>query len=117
MTRSKSVVKGVNNREQLLESQMILKQRINRGHMEKGVSIMDEYSILISPEAVIGQDTRIMPGTVIEGRTVIGSKCVVGPNAHLINAVLGDRVQIASSTVRNASVADDTVVPPYQLIQ
>ena len=117
MTRSKSVVKGVNNREQLLESQMILKERINHGHMEKGVSIMDEYSILISPEAVIGQDTRIMPGTVIEGQTVIGSQCVIGPNAHLINAVLGDRVQVASSTVRNASVADDTFVPPYQLIQ
>ncbi len=117
MTRSKSIVKGVNNRQQLLESQMILRQRINSAHMEEGVSIMDDYSILIAPEAVIGRDTRIMPGTVIEGHTVIGSQCIIGPNAHLIDATLGDRVQIASSTVRNASVADDTFVPPYQLIQ
>ena len=117
MTRDTSVVKGVNNRQQLLESQMILKHRINRGHMEEGVSIMDEYSILISPEAEIGRDTRIMPGTVIEGHTVIGSRCIVGPNAHLIDATLGDRVQIASSTVQNATVADDTIVPPYQWIK
>lgn len=117
MTRDTSVVKGVNNRMQLLESQTILRRRINRSHMEEGITILDEQSILISPEAKIGRDSRLYPGTIIEGKSVIGEGCVLGPNTHLVNACLGDHVVIENAVVRNALVPADTVVDPFTVIQ
>ena len=37
----------------------------------------------ISIDAEIGRDTIIHPGVVIEGKTVIGEDCVIGPNSQI----------------------------------
>ena len=117
MTRDTSVVKGVNNRMQLLESQDILRHRINRAHMENGITILDQQSILISPEAEIGRDSKIYPGTIIEGKTIIGEGCVIGPNAHLVDAKLGNDVRVENAVIRGASIPDGTEVEPFRVIR
>ncbi len=117
MTRDTSVVKGVNNRVQLLESQMIMRSRINKAHMENGISILDEQSVLISPTAQIGRDSRIYPGTVIEGRTVIGEHCTIGPNTHLVDAVIGDEAQVMHSVVIGGTVEAGAQVGPFAVIR
>lgn len=117
ITKDVTVVKGVNNRVQLLETQMIMRDRINRRHMEDGVTILDQQSILISPEVTIGKDTCIYPGAILEGCTRIGEECIIGPNTHLANAVVGDKAVIENSTVRNTVVAAGAKIGPYEVIQ
>ena len=76
---------GVNSREQLAQATAIMKQRINRKHMDNGVTLIDPHHTYIDPEVEIGQDTVIEPGCIIEGNTSIGENCLIGYNTKIRN--------------------------------
>ena len=65
---------GVNSRVQLAEAAGIMRERVNRKHMENGVTIIDPANTYIDPGVKIGMDTVILPGCVLEGDTVIGDR-------------------------------------------
>ena len=58
---------GVNDRVALSQAEMYMKERINKRHMQNGVTLIDPMNTYISPDARIGQDTVIYPGTVLKG--------------------------------------------------
>jgi bifunctional UDP-N-acetylglucosamine pyrophosphorylase/glucosamine-1-phosphate N-acetyltransferase len=76
-------VLGFNDQAQLAEIRAILRRRILRGHLARGVEIVDPSTTFIDAEVSIEPGASIQPCTVIEGRTSIASGCVVGPFAHL----------------------------------
>ena len=47
-----------------------------------------EIHTLVS-EAIIGADTVIQPGVIIEGKTTIGKNCTIGPNSHIVSSTIG----------------------------
>lgn len=108
---------GVNSRVQLAEAAEILKKRINRKHMENGVTLVDPANTYIGTDVVIGQDTVILPGCVIEGKTVIGADCEIGPNSRLTDMQIGDGVQFQSSTALESSIGNNTTVGPFAYIR
>lgn len=84
---------GVNSRADLAKVNSIMQQRINKFHMENGVSIIDPNSSFISYGTKIGKDSIIYPFTVIERNVKIGRRCFIGPFAHLREGnSLGDDV-------------------------
>ena len=54
-------------------------QRILDHWMREGVTIVDPASTYIDAEAVLAPDTRLWPGTIIQGASRIGSHCEIGP--------------------------------------
>ncbi|MFT4200121.1 gamma carbonic anhydrase family protein [Gordonia sp. (in: high G+C Gram-positive bacteria)] len=64
----------------------------------------------------VGEKTNIQDGTIIHCTvlhpTVIGARCVVGHNAHIEGAVIGDDVLIASASVvlNGSTVGDGAIV-------
>lgn len=52
---------GVNSRVQLAEAAKIMKHRINRKHMESGVTLVDPENTYIGSDVKIGMDTVILP--------------------------------------------------------
>ena len=58
-------------------------------------------------------DTVIQPGVIIEGKTVIGEDCVIGPNSHIVNSTIGDATTIHSSVVLDSTVGNETAVGPF----
>jgi len=80
-------VLGINTRVQLAEVEQKMRQRINRRHMENGVTLIDPNNTYIEPDVVIGCDTIIYPGNVLEGRTVIGEECILYPNSRIVNSL------------------------------
>jgi bifunctional UDP-N-acetylglucosamine pyrophosphorylase/glucosamine-1-phosphate N-acetyltransferase len=108
---------GVNSRVQLAEAERILKERINRFHMENGVTIVDPANTYIGADVKIGMDTVIYPGCVIEGNTVIGEDCKVGPSCRLTDMVLSDNVTIQFTTAMESSIGSGTKVGPYAYIR
>lgn len=108
---------GVNSRVQLAEAEAVMRNRINRYHMENGVTIIDPSRTYIDTDAVIGCDTVLLPGVVIEGKTVIGEDCVVGPDSRLTDTKLGNGVKFQYSTAIESSVDDNTTVGPYAYIR
>src|ERR1019366_9391878 len=67
---------GVNNRVQLAEAEQLLRHRTLERHMYAGVTIVDPATTYIDDEVQIGVDTVILPGTMITGKTSIGTDCV-----------------------------------------
>ena len=60
--------------------------------IEEGVEI--EPGVVIGKEVHIGQGTRIAAGSVIGYRTYIGRECMIGPNATITHALIGNNVTV-----------------------
>ncbi len=108
---------GVNDRVQLSEAEKLMRARINRGHMLGGVTLIDPDSTYIGPDVVIGTDTVIYPGAILEGRTKVGDNVIIGQNCRLVNAEIARGVDIWSSTIIDSSVDEGTHVGPYAYIR
>lgn len=108
---------GVNSRVELAEAERILRSRINRKHMENGVTIIDPQNTYIGSDVEIGRDTVIYPGNVIEGNTVIKENCVLYPNSRISDSIIEREVTIQSSVILEAVIGEGTTVGPYAYIR
>ncbi|MBQ6820641.1 MAG: bifunctional UDP-N-acetylglucosamine diphosphorylase/glucosamine-1-phosphate N-acetyltransferase GlmU [Clostridium sp.] len=108
---------GVNSRVQLAEAEEILRKRINKRHMENGVTLIDPNSIYIGDDVVIGRDTIIYPGNVIEGNTTIGEDVTLYPNSRISNSIISNNVEIQSSVVIDSEIGEGTTVGPFAYIR
>ncbi|MEQ8196703.1 MAG: bifunctional UDP-N-acetylglucosamine diphosphorylase/glucosamine-1-phosphate N-acetyltransferase GlmU [Clostridiaceae bacterium] len=108
---------GVNSRIELAKAEEVLRERINKKHLENGITIIDPKTTYIGPEVEIGQDTIIYPGNVIEGNTKIGSDCVLYPNSRVTDSEIGDRVEIQSSVIVESKIGEETTVGPFAYIR
>ena len=74
-------------------------------------------TIVIDEDVRVGGDTVILPYSQLSGATNVGSACVIGPSAVIVNSRLGDRVTVRSSTVEDSVIADDADVGPYSHVR
>lgn len=104
---------GINSRVQLANAERILRERKAVELMENGVTIMDPTSTFIDPQVVVGQDTIIYPFTWLEGNTVVGSDCEIGPNTRLTDTKIGDCVTMHFAYAHECEVESGAIVGPY----
>ncbi len=110
-------IRAINNKIQLAEAEAVMRKRINNRLMEKGAILIDPKTTYIGDGVVIGEDSIIFPGCILEGQTVIGQESKIGPNSRLQNAKIGDRVRVENATVLDSSIDDDSNVGPYAYIR
>lgn len=108
---------GVNSRAQLAEAQRIIFKRALNKHMTNGVSIADVSSTYISMDAIIGRDTIIYPGTVIEGKTEIGEDCIIGPNTRITESKIGNGVTIQDSVIKESRISENANIGPFAYLR
>jgi bifunctional UDP-N-acetylglucosamine pyrophosphorylase/glucosamine-1-phosphate N-acetyltransferase len=104
---------GVNSREQLALVGSIMGERINRGWMERGVTIVAPEQTFIGPDASVGADTTVWPGSIIVGATTVGCRCAIGPNTRITDSVLADDTTVEYSVVVDSKIAAGVRVGPY----
>ena len=104
---------GVNSRVQLAEAEATLRARTNRALMDAGVTIIDPSNTYVDESVVIGADTVLYPGTVLEGATVIGEECHIGPHTRLSNVVVGNGNTIHFTYGHDCEIKDGTDIGPY----
>ena len=104
---------GINNRAHLAEAEAALRQRINQRWMLSGVTILDPATTYIHAEVTIGQDTTIMPNTMLQGATTIGENCTLGPNTIITDTQIGNRCNILASVLEDAKVDNNVEIGPY----
>ena len=107
----------VNDRAQLALAEEILRRRILDAHMRAGVTVRDPASTHIEARVEIGRDTVILPGTFLRGETKIGSDCVIGPSADLLDTLVGDGALVEHSVGRGAAVGSGANVGPYAYLR
>ena len=85
--------------------------------MHNGVTLIDPSNTYISLNAKIGKDTIIYPGTNIQGDSVIGENCVIGPNSHIISSTIGDNTSIETSKVIDSIIDKNCKIGPFAHIR
>jgi len=105
---------GINDRKQLAEVAAILRRRILDRLMAEGVTVLDPASTFVDDSVRIGADSVLYPGVILEGQTVIGRDCVVGPGCHVVSSRLGDGVALKPYCVlTEARVEDGAQLGPF----
>ena len=106
-------VLGINNRVELAHLEDIQRRRIRERWMLLGVTITDPSSVMIDGGVTIGQDTVILPNTMLLGDTTIGSNCEVGPGSVVKDSTIGDRCRVTSSALEDAVMESGVDIGPF----
>jgi len=104
---------GINNRAHLAEATAVMRKRINEYWMVSGVTLVDPEATYIEPEVAIGKDTTVWPGTYLQGSTVVGEDCEIGPNAIVRDTQIGNGCKIFMSVLDQALVEDQVDIGPF----
>jgi bifunctional UDP-N-acetylglucosamine pyrophosphorylase/glucosamine-1-phosphate N-acetyltransferase len=104
---------GVNTRVELAAAEDVLRRRIRERHMLAGVTFHDPSSSLVDADVEIAPDVVIEHGTVLEGKTRIGTGTRIGPYAVVRDTTIGDRCRVEGSVLEGATLEDDVRIGPY----
>jgi bifunctional UDP-N-acetylglucosamine pyrophosphorylase/glucosamine-1-phosphate N-acetyltransferase len=104
---------GINTQEHLAEAESVLRRRINREWMLRGVRMTDPATTYIGPDVEIGADTVVHPSSHLEGRTVIGEGCRIGPSTIVRGSTVGSNCRVEASVLEGATLEDDVSVGPF----
>lgn len=113
LSENNSAVLGANDRKGLLALNEIARAKVIQKHLENGVEFVCTDGVIISPDAEIGADTKILPGTIIMGRTKIGSGCTIGPDSRLTDTVVGDFSVLDNTVASSAQVGSNVSIGPF----
>jgi bifunctional UDP-N-acetylglucosamine pyrophosphorylase/glucosamine-1-phosphate N-acetyltransferase len=116
-------IRGVNSRQDLYMVTDILRKRVIRKWMERGVTFIDPETTMVHTSASLGRDSIIYPNTYIEGTTSIGKNCTIYQGSRIYNSSLGDNVTVKDSTLieesrarRGASIGPFAHIRPGSVI-
>ena len=107
----------VSNAESTYVVQEQIRRRINMEWMQKGVMLVDPNTTHISPKAVLESGCTILPGCMIHGQSTVAKGAVIGPNAWLKSARIGENVTVNASQVIESTVGANTTVGPFAYIR
>jgi bifunctional UDP-N-acetylglucosamine pyrophosphorylase / glucosamine-1-phosphate N-acetyltransferase len=104
---------GVNNRVQLAQVEAIQRRRILEQWMLAGVTIRDAASVYIDADVTLGQDTLVLPNTMLLGRTCVGEGCEIGPTSVVRDSTIGDRCRVTASVLEEATLEHEVDIGPF----
>lgn len=108
---------GVNDRVQLARVEKIQNSRLVKAAMLSGVTMIDPDTVHLGADVVIGQDTVLYPSVILEGKTVIGSHCHIGPNTRLTDCEVGEGTEVANSVGVESRIGCNTHVGPFAYLR
>ncbi len=117
MVKDNYEVKGINNKEELSQSEGILKDRKIKELLSSGVSIVDADNVYISYDAKIGGDTVVYPGAFIDTGVSIGKNCIIKGASYISNSKIGDESTVLYSYIEGAVIDKKVKVGPFSHIR
>ena len=110
-------VEGVNDRVQLAALARTYNRRVCEHWMREGVTILDPETTWIEDDVTIGRDATILPGSFLQGHTVIGEDALIGPYTTLIDAVVDDGAIVERSRVQESHIGARTNIGPWTYLR
>jgi bifunctional UDP-N-acetylglucosamine pyrophosphorylase/glucosamine-1-phosphate N-acetyltransferase len=109
---------GINIQEDLEKARQLMRYRIIKRWMNRGISFIDATSVFISSDVKMGRGTTVYPNVHLEGGTRVGKGCMIYPNVRIQDSIIGDGAVIKDSTLIEGSVVKDrAVVGPFAHIR
>ena len=85
----------------------------HRRWLLNGVTMFDPRQTFIDVDVRIAQDVTLLPGTILQGHTVIGAGCEIGPNTRLVDCTVGEGSTVDSTVAVNAAIGNHATVGPF----
>ncbi len=104
---------GVNDRWQLALAERELRARTNRHWLLNGVTMLDPRQTFIDVTVKLGRDVTVYPGSMLQGSTVVGDGCEIGPDTRLVDCAVGSGAAVEHTVGHDAEVGSGAVVGPY----
>jgi len=104
---------GINDRVQLAAAENIMRQRVLERQMYAGVTIIDPATTYIDADVEIGNDTIILPGSMITGKTRIGLACRIGPGTIIDQSILGNGCIVRNSVLEGTTLEEGVSIGPF----
>lgn len=110
-------VEGVNDRVQLAALSKAYNRRICERWMADGVTILDPETTWIEDDVELARDVTVLPGTFLQGHTVIGEGAVVGPYTTLIDATVDAGAAVERSRVQGTHIGANATIGPWTYLR
>jgi len=107
---------GVNDRWQLALAERELRSRTNRRWLLNGVTMLDPRQTFVDVTVKLGRDVTLYPGTILQGDTVIGDGCEIGPQTRLSDCTVGAGSRVEHTVGRDAEIGEGAQVGPYAFL-
>jgi bifunctional UDP-N-acetylglucosamine pyrophosphorylase/glucosamine-1-phosphate N-acetyltransferase len=106
-------ITGINDRRQLATAYDILQMRVKDDWMKAGVTFIDPDSTTIDDTVKIAVDVIIEPQTHLRGDTIIGQGSRIGPGSLIENSTIGNNVTVFYSVITDSHVQANSRIGPY----
>lgn len=107
----------VKDRMTLAKAEKLMRERLVEKHMRNGVTFHFPESVYIEDGVEIGADTEIFGNTELLKGTKIGKNCVIGTGSRLLEAEIGDNVEVLNSVVLQSKIDSGTHVGPFAYVR
>ena len=107
------IIKGANDRKDLLALNTYARMAVIEKHLENGVEFTCLDGITIERDVKIGAGSEILSGTILRKGTVIGENCIIGPNTILENCKIGCNVKLNNVQAYDSTVDDGVKIGPW----
>ena len=104
---------GVDDRWQLALVERELRARTNRRWLLEGVTMLDPRQTFIDVTVELGRDITLFPGTMLQGRTVVGDGSEIGPHTRLVDCVVGAGCVVQNTVAEDAEIGNGAKVGPF----
>lgn len=108
---------GVNDRVQLSVAEAELRKRTNTAWLQRGVTMLDPGRTYIDATVQLSTDVTLFPGTMLQGRCVVGPGAELGPDTRLVDCVVGAGARVEQTVGRDAEIGDRAQVGPFAVLE
>ncbi|WP_295088006.1 bifunctional UDP-N-acetylglucosamine diphosphorylase/glucosamine-1-phosphate N-acetyltransferase GlmU [Ruminococcus sp.] len=107
------IIKGANDRKDLLELNTYARMAVINKHLANGVEFTCTDGVVIERSVEIGVGTEILPNTILRRNTSVGQNCVIGPNTLVENCKIGDEVSLNTVQAYDSVIESGVNIGPY----
>ncbi|MCR4888033.1 MAG: bifunctional UDP-N-acetylglucosamine diphosphorylase/glucosamine-1-phosphate N-acetyltransferase GlmU [Ruminococcus sp.] len=108
-----NIIKGANDRHDLLELNNYARMEVIGKHLDNGVEFVCTDGVIIERSVEIGRGASILPGTILRGKTIIGEGSVIGPNSKAVDCIIGKNVVFDTAQAYQSEIADGANIGPF----
>ena len=104
---------GINDRAQLAAAEAVLRRRTAENWMRRGVTMVDPDHTYVDTTVELAADVTLLPGTLLQGRTIIGEGCEIGPDTRLDGCVVAPGAVVQYTVAADTEIGAGAVVGPF----
>ncbi|MEZ5215573.1 MAG: hypothetical protein R2705_00415 [Ilumatobacteraceae bacterium] len=104
---------GVNDRWQLALAERELRRRTNKQFLLNGVTMLDPRQTFIDVTVELGRDVTLFPGTILQGRTIVGDGAEIGPDTRLVDCTVGAGATVENTVGHDSEIGAGAHVGPF----